>query len=77
MLAMLNVKLPPPSPAVAATVNISQNESRAAARKGEPKRGDRSAAALKMVQLRPPIMAGAKAYNNRASSRSILAALRA
>jgi len=55
MLAMLEAKLPPPRPAVAATSSISQNGVSGCVTKYDKAIvGMTSTAALKIVQLRPP-----------------------
>jgi hypothetical protein len=55
MLAMLDAKLPPPKPADAATISISQNGvSGRATKYASAIVGMNSSAALTMVQFRPP-----------------------
>ena len=66
---MLDAKLPPPRPAVAATVAISQKGASGCWTSTENAIvGMRSKSALTMVQLRPPNLGTAKVYGNRMSA---------
>src|SRR5215471_6806719 len=68
MLAMLEAKLPPPRPAVAATSSIVQNGVSGWLTKYASARvGMKRTVALKIVQLRPPKVVTAKVYGNRMS----------
>src|SRR3954449_9922156 len=65
---MLEAKLPPPSPAVAATSSIIQNGvSGWVTKYASANVGMNRTAALKIVQLRPPNFVTAKVYGNRIS----------
>jgi hypothetical protein len=68
MLAMLEAKLPPPRPAVAATTSISENGVSGRVTKNASRMvGMKSSDALTMVQFRPPNRGTAKVYGNRIS----------
>ena len=65
---MLEAKLPPPSPAVAATTSISQNGvSGRVTKKASAVVGMKSSSALTIVQLRPPNFGTANVYGKRIS----------
>src|SRR5690242_17088222 len=66
MLVMLLAKLPPPTPAVAATSAISQNGvSGRAMKNASPPVGISSSIAETIVQFRPPNFGTANVYGNR------------
>jgi hypothetical protein len=68
MSAMLEAKLPPPRPAVAVTISISQNGVSGRVMKyASAIVGTNSSAALRMVQFRPPNWGTAIVYGNRIS----------
>ena len=65
---MLEAKLPPPRPAVAATASMSPNDVSGCVTKYASRRvGMNSSAALTIVQLRPPNRGTAKVYGKRIS----------
>ena len=65
---MLEAKLPPPRPAVAATISITPNGvSGRVTKYANAGVGMNSSAALTIVQLRPPKIGTANVYGNRIS----------
>src|SRR5690348_9354157 len=65
MLAIDDEKLPPPTPAIAATSSIVENDTPGRSTNAAATVGTSNSAALKIVQLRPPNLATANVYGSR------------
>src|SRR4051812_5257340 len=65
MFAMDDEKLPPPTPAIAATISSDENDTPGCSTKIAAIVGMRSSAALTTVQFRPPNLATANVYGSR------------
>src|SRR5438552_15633062 len=65
MLAIDDEKLPPPTPAIAATISIVLNDTPGCSANAATIAGSSNSAALTIVQFRPPNFATANVYGSR------------